>query len=127
MIRGMGLDAVEVARVERMLADHGPRIVERLFTADEAAYAMARARPAQHLAVRLAAKEAAFKALAGNDLARAIGWREIEVRNGSDGAPTLALTGRAQARATEMGVARAHVTLTHTDAMAVAVVVLEGD
>lgn len=126
MILGLGLDAVDIARVERMLADNGERMVQRLFSDAEAAYAMARARPAEHLAVRLAAKEAAFKALAGNALARAIGWREIEVLNGSDGAPTLALTGRAEARARELGVARVLVTLTHTETVGVAVVVLEG-
>lgn len=126
MILGLGLDAVEIARVERMLADNGDRMLQRLFSEAEAAYATARARPAQHLAVRLAAKEAAFKALAGNDLARAVGWREIEVRNGADGAPTLELTGRARARASELGVVRALVTLTHTETVAVAVVVLEG-
>lgn len=126
MILGLGLDAVDIARVERMLADNGDRMVQRLFSDAEAAYAMARARPAEHLAVRLAAKEAAFKALAGNALARAIGWREIEVLNGSDGAPTLVLTGRAEARARELGVGRVLVTLTHTETVGVAVVVLEG-
>lgn len=126
MIVAIGLDAVDIARVERMLGDNGERMLERLFTSAEAAYALARARPAQHLAVRLAAKEAAFKALAGNELARGVGWKEIEVRNGTDGAPTLELTGRARARAAELGVGRMHVTLTHTESMAVAVVVLEG-
>ena len=126
MILGLGLDAVDIARVERMLVDNGDRMLQRLFSEAESAYAMARARPAQHLAVRLAAKEAAFKALAGNELARAIGWREIEVLNGADGAPTLALTGRAAARATELGVARVLVTLTHTETVGVAVVILEG-
>ena len=126
MILGIGLDAVDIPRVERMHAENGQRMLDRLFTPAEAAYALARARPAQHLAARLAAKEAAFKALAGNELARAVGWREIEVQNGADGAPRLVLSGRARARAEEMGVVRAHVTLTHAEGIAVAVVILEG-
>ena len=72
MIAGLGIDLVDIARVERMLASKGKRVLERLFTGDEVAYAMARARPAMHLAARLAAKEAAFKALAGSDDARTL-------------------------------------------------------
>ncbi len=125
MIVATGLDAVDIHRVERMLADHGDRMLARLFTANESAYAMAKARPAQHLAARLAAKEAAFKALAGNELARSVGWREIEVGNGSDGAPSIRLTGRALARSRQLGVRAVHVSLTHAEGLALAVVVLE--
>jgi holo-[acyl-carrier protein] synthase len=88
------------------------------------AYALARPLPAQHLAARLAAKEAAFKALSGNTLAQGIGWREIEVVR-TENRPTLALHGRAAARAAELGVTTIWVTLTHTATTAGATVVLE--
>ena len=126
MIRGVGIDLVDIARVDRLLDDKGERALRRLFTADEVSYALARPLPGQHLAARLAAKEAAFKALSGNQLARGIGWKEIEVIRGDHG-PTLALHGRAAERATELGVTSIWVSLTHSATTAGAVVVLEGE
>ena len=125
MIIGLGVDIVEIDRVRRMLDGGRDRVVARLFTAEEARYAFARVEPAIHLAARIAAKEATFKALAGNDLARAVGWKEIEVCSRHDGAPYLVLHGRAQARATELGVERTMISLTHSKTAAVGVVVLE--
>lgn len=124
MIAGVGIDLVDIARVARLLDAKGDRALGRLFTAEEVAYALARPLPAQHLAARLAAKEAAFKALSGNALARGIGWKEIEVVRGEI-RPTLALHGRAAERAAELGITTIWVTLTHTATTAGAVVVLE--
>jgi holo-[acyl-carrier protein] synthase len=126
VIRGIGIDLVDIARVDRLLDDKGERALRRLFTEDEVGYALARPLPGQHLAARLAAKEAAFKALSGNQLARGIGWKEIEVIRGDHG-PTLALHGRAAERATELGVTSIWVSLTHSATTAGAVVVLEGE
>jgi holo-[acyl-carrier protein] synthase len=98
MILGIGVDAVDIARVERMSGDLGERMRQRLFSPGEIAYMATKAAPAQHMAVRLAAKEAAYKALSGNDLARGIGWREVEVVTRADGAPELKLHGRAADR-----------------------------
>ena len=124
MIVGVGIDLVDIARVDRLLDAKGERALRRLFTADEVNYALSRPLPAQHLAARLAAKEAAFKALSGNDLARGIGWKEIEVVRG-DSRPTLTFHGRAAERAAELGITTVWVTLTHTATTAGAVVVLE--
>ncbi len=124
MILGLGFDLVEIERVERLIANKGARALDRLFSADEVAYAMARARPAMHLAARLAAKEATFKALTGTDDARLIGWRDAEVVPRDGHGPILRLTGRAEARAAELGVRRTLLTLTHTDTTAGAVVIL---
>ncbi len=125
MIAGLGIDLVDISRVERMLDDKGQRVLDRLFTPDEVAYAMARARPAMHLAARLAAKEAAFKALAGSDDARLIGWREVEVVSREGHSPTLVLRGRADTRARELAIQHVWLSLTHTDSTAAATVVLE--
>jgi len=125
VIIGLGVDIVEIERMQRMLDINHARLIERIFTDGEARYALAHAEPALHFAARVAAKEAMYKALSGNHLARAVGWREIEVCLRDDGAPYLALHGRAQQRATELGVAQALVSLTHSKAAAVAVVVLE--
>src|SRR4051812_24240987 len=70
MIVGLGIDLVEIDRVQHMIDSLGERMYRRLFSEGEAAYIRNKPLPAQHAAVRLAAKEAAFKALAGNDLAR---------------------------------------------------------
>lgn len=125
MIVGIGIDLVDIARMQRLLDAKGDRALARLFTQQEVRYAMARAEPARHLAARVAAKEAAFKALAGSAGARAIGWRDMEVVVAADGRPSLCLTGRAQCRASELAVAQAWLTITHSAATAAAVVVLE--
>ena len=126
MIVGIGVDLVDIARVEALVARNGERAVAKLFSDGEAAYARARAQPGRHLASRFAAKEAAFKALSGNDLARTIGWRDVEVVVAPDGQPMLHFHGAAALRAAELGVRRALLSLTHSDASAAAVVVLEG-
>lgn len=125
MIVGIGVDVVEIARVERMLADHGERIIARMFTEHETHETADRADRPAALAARIAAKEATYKALTGNALARAIGWREMEVRKNADGAPSLHLIGRALARAQELSVDRILVSLTHSERTAIAMVVLE--
>ena len=124
MILGLGIDLVEVARVESLVSRYPERAAARLFTEGEWTYASTKARPALHLAARFA-KEAAFKALAGSDDARAIGWREIEVVRAADGAPALRLHGRAESRARVLGVRTIHLSLTHTADTAAAVVILE--
>ena len=125
VIVGIGTDAIDIARVERMLAKNEQRMMERLFTVDEASFLTTKTFPAQHMAVRLAAKEAAYKALSGNDLARGIGWREIEVFSQNDGSPRIRLHGRAAARFVELGATTIHVSLTHSQTTAVAVVIVE--
>jgi holo-[acyl-carrier protein] synthase len=125
MIVGVGIDLVEVERMQRLLDRKGERALERLFTDGERAYAALHPQPARQLAARVAAKEAAFKALAGNDLARAIGWRELEVVSRHHQAPILLLHGRAYDRAAELGAVRVHLSITHTESTAGAVVVVE--
>jgi holo-[acyl-carrier protein] synthase len=125
MIVGIGIDAVEIDRVESMYADKGDRMLHRLFTEAELAYLSTKSAPAQHLAVRLAAKEAAYKALNGNELARGIGWRDIEVLSRDDGSPELRLHAKAAQRFAELGGQSVHVSLTHSRTTAVAVVIVE--
>ncbi len=126
MIVGIGIDAIDIDRIERMYAENGDRMLARLFTQDELTFLSSKIAPAQHLAVRLAAKEAAYKALSGNELARGIGWRDVEVlTRTADGAPELRLHGRAAERFSELAATSAHVSLSHSAATAVAVVVVE--
>ena len=125
MIVGIGIDLVEIDRVEHMIESLGDRMYSRLFSDDEASYIRSKPLPAQHAAVRLAAKEAAFKALAGNDLARRITWTDVEVISDRNGIPSIKLHGTAQQRADELGITRIHVSLTHSRDSAAAMVVLE--
>ena len=127
MVVGVGFDLVEIERVDRMIASLGDRMFTRLFSPGEADYIRSKPLPAQHAAVRLAAKEAAFKALAGNELARRISWRDVEVVSDSRGIPSIRLHGVAQDRASEMAVSTIHVSLSHTQGMAGAMVVLSAE
>ena len=115
-VLGVGIDLLEIERLERAL-ERTPRLAERLFTEAERAYAASRGRPGQHLAARFCAKEAVAKAL---DLS-SWNFHEVEVV-GTGGPPSIRLSGTAAARAAELGVTVA-VSLTHTgrDAGAVAI------
>lgn len=124
---GVGVDLVEVSRARAMLVDKGAQVFDRLLTTAEATYCRSRPDPAEHVAVRLAAKEAVYKALQGSDAARGIGWREIEVTRAADGRPDVTLTGLAAERARELRVKRVLLSLSHTHEAAVAVAVLSTD
>ena len=115
----IGLDLLEIARLERAL-ERRPRLAERLFTAAEREYAAGKDRPGQHLAARFCAKEAVAKAL-GLD---AWAFRDVEVV-ATTTAPKAYLSGAAAARAEELGVDVA-ISLTHTAATAAATAILVG-
>ncbi len=116
MTSGVGIDLLEIDRLERALERH-PRLAGRVFTDAERAYAAARARPGRHLAARFAAKEAVVKALG---LSGGFGLREIEVVAGEP--PTVRLSGRAAAAAAGE---RIDVSLTHSREFAAAVAIVE--
>jgi holo-[acyl-carrier protein] synthase len=116
MASGVGIDLLEIDRLERALERH-PRLAERVFTDAERDYAAVRARPARHLAARFAAKEAVVKALG---LSGGFGLREIEVVAGEP--PTVRLSGRA---AEEAAGERIDVSLTHSREFAAAVAIVE--
>lgn len=123
MIVGIGVDLIEVARIHSAV-NHprtGERFVHRVFTEEEIAYCLARKRSAESFAARFAAKEATFKALGC-----LLPWRDVEVLRQARQAPRLALHGRAQQRAAQLGIRRLHLSLTHTETWALAWVVAEG-
>lgn len=125
MIVGVGMDLVQVRRVHELLERRGERALARLFTAAEAARCQGGRSPRESFAARFAAKEAFFKAL-GTGWGRGGAWTEVEVVSAPSGAPSIRLHGAAAARARDAGVARVHLSLTHTDELAAAYVVLEG-
>ena len=126
MIAGIGVDLVHVPRIRQAIERWQERFLERVFTADEIAYARRRRDPAEHLAARFAAKEAALKAL-GTGLSMGVRWREVEVRRARGEPPRLALSGRTAALGAARGVRVLHVSLTHDGEYALAQVLAEGD
>lgn len=120
---GHGIDLVEVSRIEEMLAEHGGRMLERLFTAAERAECEGDARRATRYAARFAAKEAALKAL-GTGLAGGITWQDVSITNDAAGAPKLVITGRALEVARSLGVSGSLVSLSHTKQHAIASVIV---
>jgi holo-[acyl-carrier protein] synthase len=114
----VGTDLVSVGRVASLLAAH-PDLAREVFTARELRYAANRRRPDEHLAARLAAKEAVLKAL-GTGLARGVRWRDVEVVNGAGGRPRLRLAGAARSAADRAGVRSTEVSLSHTAGLAIA-------
>ncbi|MBU2500596.1 holo-ACP synthase [bacterium] len=124
MILGLGTDLCEVSRMREETAASAPGFAEAVFTPGEIAYCRSKHDPAQHFAARFAAKEACVKALAAGG-GRGSFWQDIEVVHAEGGRPLLHLIGRAERIAADLGVRRAHLSLSHTRETAVAVVVLE--
>ena len=125
MILGIGIDLVEVGRIERALLK-GDRFMRRIYTAKEIAYCQRHKEPGRHFAARFAAKEAGMKAL-GTGWSNGVGWRDFEVRLDPRGRPLLSITGRAAELARAMGASHSVVSLAHDGGMATAVVVFEGE
>ena len=121
-IVGVGIDAVEIDRFRELLARRSS-MRDRLFSPDELAAIAGRTDPAPSLAARFAAKEATMKSL-GLGLG-AFGFHECEVLRLDSGAPLLRSSGRLVELELEHGVTRWHVSLTHTDSQASAVVIAE--
>ncbi|MHB9002786.1 MAG: holo-ACP synthase [Coriobacteriia bacterium] len=124
MIRGLGVDIVEIDRMREALARH-PQMRERVFSDGERAYCDARNKPEIHYAMRFAAKEAVLKAL-GTGF-RGMRFRDVEVTRDEHGRPVPHLHGRAAQVAAERGVVELHLSLsfTHTTAVASAVAITD--
>jgi len=116
-ILGIGVDVVEVARIERAMARH-EAFVPRLFSPRERERCEGYSRPARRYAACFAAKEAACKALGAGK--RGFSWREVELLAGEDGRPYLVLSGKTRETARRMGVQGIMVSISHTEELAVA-------
>ncbi len=122
----VGVDIVEIARVERVLRRYGERFLRKVFTPAEVIYSRGRA---PELAARFAAKEAAAKALGVGMRILApdgVGWQEVEVLGDWRGRPEVYLHGWAAARAAQLGLTRWAVSLSHEREFAIAFVVASG-
>ena len=124
MIIGSGIDLVEVKRIGHSVERFGERFLNRVFTPSEQAYCQRKRQSAESFAARFAAKEAGAKAL-GTGISQGVNWLEIEVTREPSGRPGLQFHGRAAQIAEGLGVVRAALSLTHTNELAMASVVLE--
>ena len=123
MIKGVGVDMVEIERVRRLIeSDRG--FAERVFTPREIAYCEGKFSRAQHYAARFTAKEAFFKAL-GTGFRDGMSWKDVEVENDRLGKPQLRLAAVALRQFRRRRLKRALLSLSHTRGMAVALVVIE--
>ena len=123
-ILGIGIDLVDVPRIADVRERHGETFLKRVFVEAEQQYCLRQKNPDISLAARFAAKEATLKAL-GKGWTHGMRWTDFEVMREPGGRPVLKLHGAAAKLANELGVKRAHLSLSHTTNQAMAMVVLE--
>jgi holo-[acyl-carrier protein] synthase len=124
MIVAIGIDAVEVSRMEGVLSRRGERFRARVFTEAEVSYCESHAPSAAGYAARFAAKEAVMKAL-GTGWAGGVEFRDIEVVRDENNPPSIRLRGKALEKFKALGAHTIHLSITHTRNLALAQVVLE--
>ena len=124
MIAGIGVDIVDIARIQALLDRYRERFLGRVYTEEETAYAMRGANAAERLAGRFAVKEAVLKAL-GTGKTQGILWKDVETVRGRFGKPEVHLRGQAEKWAKMRGSGAVHVSITHDGGKAVAFVILE--
>jgi holo-[acyl-carrier-protein] synthase len=128
MIKGTGIDIVEIRRIESMIRKYGRHFLDKVFSQTEIAYCGGTADTAVHYAGRWAVKEAFYKALPG-PCQRRSGWKAIEIlpASGADSAPMIAVVDRElDAEMKKAGITRIHHSISHEKQFCVAMVVLEG-
>src|SRR5215813_14852066 len=122
----MGVDLAEVDRIRAAIERHGETFLRRVYTPAEREYCEGFRNKYERYAGRFAAKEAAMKAL-GTGWRRGVRWVDFEVVRETGGRPTIALHGEAAKIASQMGVQRVSLSITHTEAQALAQVIFEGE
>ena len=124
MITGIGTDLIEIVRIQRAI-EKNPHFMERVYTANEIAYCRRKKNAWQSFAARFAAKEAVSKAF-GTGIGP-VGLMEIEILNAENGQPKVVLHGKALQLAADRNIQRMHISLSHSEAYAMATAVLEGE
>jgi holo-[acyl-carrier protein] synthase len=124
MIYGIGVDVLQLARIERTLARFGEHFIDRLLLPDERAQLAQTVRPERFIAMRFAAKEAVVKAM-GTGFAHGIWIRDVGVVQNRWGKPEVVYSARGERMRRKLGIGAGHVTLTDEAGLIVAVAVLE--
>lgn len=124
MILGIGIDLVSVERIKNTLARYKTRFLNRIYAPEEIHYCSKQREPAIHYAGRFAAKEAFAKAL-GTGFSAFVRPKEICIKSQNNGHPHLSVRGETQKILAQLGVTHIHLSLSHLDTYACAVVILE--
>ena len=122
MVKGIGVDIIEIARVRESVAASGDSFLRRIFTPQEIAYCKSKQNMHQHLAARFAAKEAVSKALS-TGWAGEFSWKDVEVMNDSSGQPHITLYGKLKEK---LAGAAVHISISHSESHVVAMALIEG-
>lgn len=126
MIVGIGVDVIEVERIERVLRRQGDAFLRHVFTEAEQSKAPENTTAAaSYYAGRWSAKEAVAKAL-GTGIGEACGWRDIDIIRWPSGQPAVTLSGAAAKTAESRGIKKIHLTISHEKRLACASAVAEG-
>lgn len=118
MIRSIGVDIVEISRIENVMAKRPEQFLRRMFTPAEQAYCLSKSNASMYLAGRFAAKEAVLKVL-GTGL-RNVKWTEIEITKDDLGKPHVQLTGKARMLAENQEISKILLSISHSRSYAVA-------
>lgn len=124
MILGIGIDIIEIARIENSYERFGRRFVDRILLPDEVAYCLSHRQPGPFLAARFAAKEAISKAF-GTGIGAQLGWHDMEIRKRDSGEPYVVLHRNGEKLRSERQARAILVSLSHTQVHATAVALLE--
>jgi holo-[acyl-carrier protein] synthase len=125
MVIGLGIDIIEVARIESSYQKFGERFLNRILLPDEIGYCLSHRSPGPFLAARFAAKEAISKAF-GTGIGAQLGWQDMEVRRKESGEPFVVLHGGGQKLFEQRRARALLISLSHTQVHATAVAILEG-
>ena len=121
-IVALGMDLMQISRLEEVLEKRGDRFLGRIFTPLERQYCDRRAARTSHYAGRYAVKEAVMKVL-GTGWARGVRWIDIEVARQPGQAPQVVLHGRSKEIAEQRGIGSILITITHDAGVAAAVAI----
>jgi holo-[acyl-carrier protein] synthase len=121
MTEGVGVDVVEIPRMQRVIEKWGNNFLQRIFTDQEISYAYSKRNPAHHLAARFAVKEAVVKASA-IESGGGFKWKDVEVKNDPAGKPSVVLHGYVEQ---SLRGKKVHVSISHSDSVVVAFVIIE--
>lgn len=119
----LGCDVIEISRVKGVVQRQGERFLDRVFTAEEKAYCLAKANPELHLAARFAAKEAISKCFT-TGIGAEFGWKSASITHGERSEPIVVLDEKGRLLLQAVGASRVMVSLSHTETVAMAVAAL---
>jgi holo-[acyl-carrier protein] synthase len=125
MLLGIGIDIIEVARIQASHERFGERFLDRILHPGEISYCLSHKAPAPFLAARFAAKEAISKAF-GTGIGAQLSWHDMEIGRRESGEPFVILHGRGQQLLEARGGRKMLISLSHTQNYATAVAVLDG-